>query len=283
MGGSSTTSRAPVGSAPANGVSGAPGDLLFVTEGVRGLAGLAAWPLSLQIARLAPRGAGRPVLVLPGLLAGDLSTRPLRSFLRGHGFRVHGWQLGRNIGPTPRVEAGLRARLAALVERYEAPVAVLGWSLGGIYARAVAAERPDLVAQVITLGTPFAMKHAGQTRAQATYDRYAHLHAHGTGLPVPPQVRGPLPVPACSIWSRQDGIVSWRASVETPSASAENIAVIGSHLGLGYNPAVLWAVADRLAQPTGRWRPFDPPRWLRPLYPAVPPELAGRPLTSRAV
>lgn len=254
---------------PTKSPTAAPSDLLFATDPVRAFAGLAAWPLSLQVMRAAPRGDGRPVLVLPGLLAGDLSTRPLRRFLESRAFQVHGWQLGRNLGPTLRVEAGLRTQVRRLADRYDSPVTLIGWSLGGIYARSTAAEQPDLVAQVITLGTPFAMVDPGQTRAQATYERYAHLHAHGRGVAVPPEVSGPLPVPATSIWSRQDGIVSWRASLAQPSATAENIAVLGSHLGLGHNPAVLWAVADRLTQPAGQWQPFVAPRWLRPLYPCV--------------
>jgi pimeloyl-ACP methyl ester carboxylesterase len=247
-----------------------PSDLLYATDPARALVELLTWPLSLQLLRGAPRGSGQPVLVLPGLLAGDFSTRPLRAFLHARGFGVHGWLLGRNLGPTPAVEAGLRTRLALLAGRYDAPVAVVGWSLGGIYARAVAAERPDLVSQVITLGTPFAMVDAGQTRAQDAYNRYAHLHAPGRGLPVPAEVSGPLPVPATSIWSRHDGIVAWQASLAQASPTAENIAVHSSHLGLGHSPAVLWAVADRLAQPAGRWRPFSPPSRLRQLYPAVP-------------
>lgn len=246
-----------------------PSDLLYATDPARALLELLAWPAAVQVMRTAARGSGQAVLVLPGLLAGDLSTSLLRSFLSARGFAVHGWQLGRNLGPTPAVEAGLRRRVAELADRHGAPVALLGWSLGGIYARAAAAERPDLVSQVITLGTPFAMVDAGQTRAQDAYERYAHLHAPGRGLPVPAEVAGPLPLPATSVWSRSDGIVSWRASVAQPSPTAENIAVHSSHLGLGHNVSVLWAVADRLAQPAGHWRPFIPPRWLRPLYPAV--------------
>ncbi len=247
-----------------------PNDLLYATDPARAALGLAAWPLTLRMMRTAAHGDGRPVLVLPGLLAGDLSTRPIRSFLLRRGFRVHGWLLGRNLGPTQEVVDGLRARIDQLTRRYDGPVSVVGWSLGGIYARAAASERPDLVRSVITLGTPFAMEAPTQTRAQKAYDKHAHRHAPGQGLPIPPDVRGPLPVPATSIWSKQDGIVSWRTSLETPSATAENIAVHGSHLGLGHHPAVLWAVADRLAQPDGQWRPFAPPRWLRPLYAPTP-------------
>lgn len=248
----------------------APGALLFATDPVRAAAGLAGWPLSVRLAKLAPRAEGRPVLVLPGLLAGDLSTRPLRAFLRRTGSHVHGWRLGRNLGPTPEVVDGLRALVESLVERHGQPIAVVGWSLGGIYARAIAATEPDAVSQVITLGTPFVLDHPGQTRAQKAYDRHAHRHVPELGLPVPPEVRGPLAVPTTSIWSKQDGIVSWRTSLETPSATAENIAVMGSHLGLGHHPGVLYAVADRLSQAPGTWAPFQPPAVLRGLYRPVP-------------
>ena len=217
------------------------------------------------------------MLVLPGLLAGDLSTLPLRWFLHRQGFAVHGWLLGANVGPTLRVEAGLRDRVDRIAQQAGRPVALVGWSLGGIYARLLASDVPDLVAQVVTLGTPFAMEHAGQTRAQAAYDRFAHLHVPGRGLPVPAAVRGPLPVPTTSVWSRQDGIVSWRTSVEQPSATAENIAVLSSHLGLGHNPGVLWATADRLAQAPGRWRRFQVTGAAAAAVPA-----GGRRATSRA-
>ena len=76
-----------------------------------------------------------------------------------------------------------------------------------------------------------------------------------------------LPVPATSIYSRFDGIVAWQACLDPPSPRSENIAVVGSHFGYGHNPAVVWAVADRLAQPLGAWTPFQPPRALRMLFP----------------
>lgn len=253
-----------------------PRRLHLASDPVRAGVALARWPITARLMRTAPSGDGAPVLVLPGLLASDLSTRPLRAQLRSLGHHVHGWRLGRNIGPTHRVERRLRELADELLERHGQPFSVLGWSLGGIYARAMAAERPDAVRMVITLGTPFAMTEQSQTRAHRTYERYAHLHVPGYALPIPDDVRGPLPVPATSIWSEQDGIVSWTASLETPSPTAENIGVRGSHLGLGHHPAVLWAVADRLAQPRGTWRPFSPPPRLRRLYaPAPGPGLAA--------
>ena len=183
------------------------------------------WPLLLR----APKGDGHPVLVLPGFGASDLSTRVLRGFLRDRGYHVHAWRLGRNLGPRPPVVEGLRLRVAELAERHDRKMSLVGWSLGGIYAREIARAAPRVVRQVITLGSPF------------------HLHDR----------RAPG-VPATAIFSRADGVVAWRSCIEPDSPTSESVEVLGSHSGLGHNPAVLWVVADRLAQPEGTWRPFEP-------------------------
>lgn len=239
---------------------------LYVTDPAR-----AAAEFGLLIAALPLRGAlragdGHPVLVLPGLLAADDSTWPLRRILRGLGYRVHGWRLGRNLGPTAEAVTGMRDRLQELHRRYGAPVSVIGWSLGGIYARALARARPASVRQVITLGSPFAMAHQRQSRASRVFNRFGHLHVAHAALPLQYELDW-LPVPATSIYSRFDGIVAWQACLNPPSPRAENIAVVGSHFGYGHNPAVVWAIADRLTQPPGVWAPFEPPRALRTLYP----------------
>ena len=103
---------------------------------------------------LIPAGDGQPVLVLPGFTASDRSTRPLRQVLRDKGFRAHGWGLGQNLGPRPRIVDGLGERLAELQSRYDTPISVVGWSLGGIYARELARLAPASVRQVITLASP---------------------------------------------------------------------------------------------------------------------------------
>jgi pimeloyl-ACP methyl ester carboxylesterase len=226
---------------------------------------------TLPLHRTLPTGDGHPVLVLPGLLAGDSSTWTLRRILRRLGYRAHGWGQGRNIGPTAKAVAGMADRLQQLHTRYDAPVSLIGWSLGGIFARGLARRQPSMVRQVITLGSPFAMEHERQSRAGPSFDRYAHLHVERPRLPLESEAE-PLPVPATSIYSRFDGIVAWRACLERSSAQAENIAVVASHLGYGHNAAVVWAIADRLAQPRGQWAPFRPPPVLRPLYP--PPSIA---------
>jgi pimeloyl-ACP methyl ester carboxylesterase len=220
------------------------------------------------------------VLVLPGLMAGDVSTRPLRRVLRRLGYSVHGWRLGRNIGPTAQAVQGMRARLDDLSGRHGQPVTLLGWSLGGIFARDLARRSPAAVRQVITLGSPFRLARHDQSRAHRVFDRYSHLHVERWQLPLE-HGRGPLPVPATSLYSKLDGIVAWRACLDDPSPRAENIAVYASHFGFGHHPAVLWAVADRLAQPAGTWAPFRAPLLLRPAFPRPDsPPVAASPLAA---
>ncbi len=127
---------------------------LLLTEPVRGLVDVAALLLATPQLTAAPRGDGHGVLVFPGLLAGDASTAPLRSFLRWLGYDVRGWDLGRNHGPTEAVLAGLPRALLDHAERSGRPVSLIGWSLGGVYAREMARSHPHHVRQVITLGSP---------------------------------------------------------------------------------------------------------------------------------
>ena len=239
----------------------APSRLLQLLEG-RALwelgATLTAWPLL----STAPEGDGHPVLVLPGLMAGDVSTRVLRRYLRERGYRVHGWKLGLNLGLREGVEEALFARLDALHARYGRKVSLVGWSLGGLYARILARHRPDAVRDVVTLGSPFAgsprSTNAWRVYEWASGQRPDDSQAHE-------RMRGKLTMPATSIYSRSDGIVAWLASIDEPTAIAENLEVVASHLGLGVHPAVLFAVADRLAQPEGAWQPFHR-RGLRALF-----------------
>ena len=245
---------------------------LFLSEIGRATVGMGVYLATRRFETCLPRGAGGPVLVLPGLMADDRSTNVLRGVLRRLDYRVHGWRQGRNIGPTAEAVAGMTDRLAELADRYGAPVDLVGWSLGGIFARQLARRMPEQVGRVVTMGSPFALSHDGQSRAHTTFQRYAHLHVERPQLPLTSE-RTPMPVPATSIYSRLDGIVAWQACLDVPSATTENIAVHSSHLGLGHHPAVLWAVADRLAQPAGQWAPFVAPPLLRLAYPR--PDVPG--------
>ena len=214
----------------------------------------------------APHGDGHPVLVLPGMGATDRSTAPMRGFLAGLGYQVHGWRLGRNM-PTPVVIDALRNRFAELYQRHGGvPMSLVGWSLGGIYAREIAAIRPDTVREVITLGSPFQDVPGEESHPAALIRALRPDLARRRGVNRPGQ--GPLRIPSTAIFSRTDGIVPWRAARNIDGPFAESIEVVSSHVGLGHHPGVLWAVADRLAQPAGGWRPFVPDgAWAR-LFPS---------------
>lgn len=215
-----------------------------------GLASVAMWP-ALQ---LAPRGDGHGVLVLPGLVASDLSTGLLRYYLQGRGYAVQGWEQGRNLGPRPGVEAAMERQLVAINEATGRKVSIVGWSLGGIYARMLASRHADRVRTVITMGSPFRGSERSNN-AWRVYEKVSRQHVDDPDrLEL---VRPTPPVPTTSIYSRSDGIVAWHCSVETAGPQSENIEVIASHIGLGVHPAVLYAVADRLSQPEGNWKPFN--------------------------
>ena len=112
---------------------------------------LAAQPLLSR----APKGDGHPVLVFPGLVASDLSTKPLRRFLETAGYAAYPWEHGRNLGPREGILEGCLARLKELRRKHRKKVSLIGWSLGGLYARELAKLAPKDVRLVITLGTPF--------------------------------------------------------------------------------------------------------------------------------
>jgi hypothetical protein len=241
---------------------------LFLTEPVRGLVDLAALLIAAPWLATAPRGDGHGVLVLPGLLASDTSTLPLRVYLGWLGYDVRGWDLGRNRGPTEEVLAGMPRALLAHARRTGGPVSLVGWSLGGVYARELARRDAKHVRQVITLGSPFALQDPRrQSRVNGPYQRLKHLHADDARLPTSEQRARPIGVPSTSVYSRLDGVVSWQACMEPETGRHQNVEVRCSHLGFGVDPATLWLIADRLAVPRGQHRPFRPPPLLRPAYP----------------
>ena len=221
-------------------------DLLLLE--IRAIGELGAFFALYPLLRLAPRGDGHPVMVLPGLAADDTSTRPLRAFLKDRGYRAHGWALGRNHGLRAGGEIELQERLTALFGRYQRKVSLIGWSLGGVFARELARRAPEQVRSVITLGSPFAggsrAGHASEPDERGDWERREAM-------------RRPPPVPATAVFSRSDGIVAWQRCLEEDGPMSENIEVEGSHCGLGHNPMVLFAIADRLAQPVGEWKPFE--------------------------
>ena len=244
---------------------GRPSRALLLLEG-RALLEFAALLPAYPLLRQAPRGDGHPVLVLPGFMASDFSTRALRGFLRDRGYGAHGWKRGRNTGPTPETVAHLVQRLHELRERYGRRVSLIGWSLGGIYARELARTFPLDVRQVITLASPFRDLEANNVPAFLR----ARRRPHPQEAAFRERLRLPLEVPMTAIYSRTDGIASWRSCVADRGPQSESIEVESSHLGIGHHPVVLLTIADRLAQPEGTWTPFrPPPAWRWPFVPRV--------------
>jgi len=230
----------------------------------------AAWELAAGVAalpwlRLAPRGDGHPVLVLPGLVASDGSTRILRDFLTRRGYDVHGWGLGRNYGPRPGVEEAMLATIDKLHAQSGRKLSLIGQSLGGAYARWLAAKRPDAVRSVITLGSPV----TGHPRSSNAWRVYEFTSGKSSVDPQRwQQVTGAPQVPTTSIYSRSDGVVAWQSSIESSELPhTENVEVVSSHIGMAVHPAVLFAVADRLAQPEGQWQPFERRGWRAAVFP----------------
>jgi len=233
-----------------------PSPLLMLAEGRALLEvglGLATGPLM----RLLPRGDGHPVLVLPGFLATDRSTFHLRDVLKGRGYQAVGWELGQNRGGFARLRAGLLDRLGSLYREGNRKVSLVGWSLGGVLARDLALLAPHHVRQVITLGSPF-NGDIGANNVRRIYETMAGEKLRTGPLPAAAaRLINDLGLPATAIYSKTDGVVNWRTCVLNPNHHAENIEIVGaSHMALGFHPAAVWAVADRLAQPEGHFAKF---------------------------
>ena len=212
--------------------------------------------LSPLLAR-APRGDGHPVLALPGLLASDFSTLMLRRYLTRLGYESHAWGFGRNTGGFYKMRAQVRQRLAAIHRASGRKVSLVGWSLGGIHARDLALYMPEMVRSVVTMGSPFSGDITA-TNARRIYEVLSGELIQNASIQDLIALSGDLPVPTTSIYSRTDGIVNWRTCLLRPTDRAENIEVhLASHFGLCVNAAVLWAVADRLAQAEGEFKQFD--------------------------
>jgi pimeloyl-ACP methyl ester carboxylesterase len=219
----------------------------------------------------AARGDSHPVMVLPGLLASDRSTAALRAVLNKLGYDARPWGLGRNRGPRaigPR--AGLlAARVEALFEETGHKVSLVGWSLGGVFARLMARRMPDRIRQVITLGSPF-MDDGDATNAAKLFEMASGTRRDdGAKRALFAELARPSQVPSSAIYSRSDGICAWQTCREDKAMRRESIEVYGSHCGLGVNPSVIYAVADRLSQPENGWEPFQPTGWSSWAFPAA--------------
>jgi pimeloyl-ACP methyl ester carboxylesterase len=227
--------------------------LWSTTREALGLLELPRLALALRSLLREPRGDGSCVLVLPGFGTDDRATWPLRRFLEGRGYEARGWGLGANVAEVPESIERMRRVVEAAVEEHGAKVALVGWSLGGYIAREVARELPRAVRRVLTLGSPVIGGPKYTTAAALSGTRGWDLDEIEAW--VEERKRVPLRVPVTAIYSRRDGVVSWRACVDPEGdGPIEHVEVDSTHVGLGFSAEVYRLVARRLALPA------EPPR-----------------------
>jgi pimeloyl-ACP methyl ester carboxylesterase len=188
---------------------------------------------------------GPPLMVVPGFFATDRTTLGLQRGLARAGFRVRGWGLGFNRGAYETV-------LEDIIEQLEGfgggrPVILVGWSLGGLFAREVAKRRPDLVRCVFTMGSPF----SGDPRANNAWKLYEKVAGHPVDQPpIEVDVSAKPPVPTYALWSPRDGMVAPASARGTEEQSDERIEVCCGHMGFAANGRAIREVVKLVRERT---------------------------------
>lgn len=229
---------------------------LFWTEPFRAISGFGPYFRHRSKLMELPKGDGHPVMVIPGFMASDLSTKPMRNIFRHLDYRVYTWGQGRNLAKES-YEPLLNERLAKIFEKNgQRKVSLIGWSLGGIFAREIARAQPEKVKQVITLVSPF----NGVTEpnnASGMYRLIAGKPLNSLDPELITRMKKPIPIPNTNIYSKTDGIVPWKVcQEEIVEKDTENLEFEASHVGIGHSPCVIYCLIDRLAQPEGQWQPY---------------------------
>jgi len=198
-----------------------------------------------HFAKRGPRGPldGQPVLVIPGFLCSDETTLALRKELAAAGFRVHGWKLGWNLGARADTIERIRERVDSLGHRR--PLVIVGWSLGGLYAREFARYHPTQVKAVITLGTPF----SGDPRQNTVWKLYEFVARHPVTDPPLPRITDKPPAPHLALWSRRDGLIAPRAARGLPHERDKEVELDCHHMAFG----VSRKAARRVVKEIGRF------------------------------
>jgi alpha-beta hydrolase superfamily lysophospholipase len=244
-----------------------PSLLLALLEAPRAIAEASSLLPARPLLRNLPAGDGHAVMALPGLLASDRSTRVLRRYIAEWGYEARRWGQGRNLGLSRviDIEHMLDQRLEELYARSGGKVSLVGWSLGGLFAIEMARRNPSRVRSVIALGSPFGDPRA--TNAWRLHQAVSDIDIDDVAIRERIRhIRSPVcGVPVTAIYSKTDAVVSSEIATLPAAEQVENIGIVASHFGMGFNPAFLFAVADRLRQPEGDWSPFDIDR-LRRLF-----------------
>ncbi len=203
-----------------------------------------------------PKGDGHPVIVFPGFVSSDNATKPLRGLLKDLGYETHGWGLGMNLLFGNELEEEMIALVRDVAKTSGKKVSLVGWSLGGLYAREIAKVCHQQVRNVISLGSPI----SGQPEHSNAHSLFKAFNGEPSDIDFTRyfQLREAPPVPTTSIFSHTDGIVAWEGSLQKESEKSESIVVPASHLGMGVNPLVMYLLSDRLSQAEGSWSRFEP-------------------------
>lgn len=208
---------------------------------------LVAWHLPRLLSGLGPLGPrgpedGPPALVIPGFLATDRTTMELRRALARGGWRVHPWLLGMNGGAKANTMQLLESRLDAIHAEARQPVLLVGWSLGGMFARELACRMPEKVRAVVTLGSPFSGNLKTNTNVREIYERIA---GHDVNQPPFEAPRQKPPVPTLALWSRRDGIVAPSAARGRAGEVDKAVEIDTHHMGFAvYRPALSKVVSE---------------------------------------
>jgi pimeloyl-ACP methyl ester carboxylesterase len=176
-----------------------------------------------------PRGPvdGQPVLVIPGFLCSDGTTLVLRKFLARAGFRVHGWKMGWNTGAKADTLEKIRERIESF--GHDRPIVIVGWSLGGLFAREFARAYPDRVKAVVTLSSPF----SGDPHQNNVWQLYERVARHKDDDPPVPRITEKPPVPHLALWSRRDGLIAPRAARGLDHERDKAVEVDCQHMAYG--------------------------------------------------
>ena len=229
-------------------------------DAIRAVKDIASFVSERSLLKSAPMGDGHTVMVLPGFLTSDPATSFIRNRLRKQGYNAQPWRLGMNLGPTASrdIESLLVERIKELYVTSGHKISLLGWSLGGVFAREAARRHPEMIRQVITLASPV----GGSMEHTSLWDLY--IKTFGRDICKSEledkvnQIRQPVSgVPFTSIYTKEDGIVAWQIAQVEETELSQNVKIKASHVGIIFNPRVLYVIADRLAQPTDQWNRLD--------------------------
>lgn len=203
--------------------------------------------LHAQALRHAPRGAAA-VMVFPGFGTDDRITMPLRTYLARLGHEVVGWGLGRNRGDVAGDIGAARRQVEDFYAASGQAVSLIGWSLGGVFAREIARDDPDKVAQVITIATPV----FGGPRFTRSADAYTDTELDEISATTERRNQLPIERSIAAFFSKRDGIVDWRTCIDDFSPDISLIEVNSTHVGITVDPTVWLHTARLLATPQRR-------------------------------